>query len=299
VIRPTCLALLAALALPVSAVGQGDPVRSDPPAGLAHPPGMEELKIPSGGTMMNGFIYLAAGAGAHPTAVFLHGYPGNERNLDLAQAVRRAGWNALYFDYRGSWGSGGTFSYGNALDDVAAALAFLRSPDARTKYGVDAGRIALVGHSFGGGLALLAEARDARVACAVSLAGFNAGAAGREPRMREGLLGYFRATMDPASGPIHADADQAIAELQAHAAEWDLVSLAPALKNRPVLLVAGTRDPENNATRRALTDALHAAGATHLRSVEWNDDHPFSAHRLALSDLLVRWLGAECPAPRG
>ena len=37
-------------------------------------------------------IVLAAGAGTHPVVVFLHGYPGNERNLDLAQAVRRAGF---------------------------------------------------------------------------------------------------------------------------------------------------------------------------------------------------------------
>ncbi|MFD3266336.1 hypothetical protein [Phenylobacterium ferrooxidans] len=32
---------------------------------------------------------------------------GNEKNLDLAQAVRRAGWNAAAFNYRGSWGSPG------------------------------------------------------------------------------------------------------------------------------------------------------------------------------------------------
>ncbi|MDO8912512.1 MAG: hypothetical protein Q8N10_08825 [Phenylobacterium sp.] len=32
---------------------------------------------------------------------------GNEKNLDLAQAVRRAGWNAVTFNYRGSWGSPG------------------------------------------------------------------------------------------------------------------------------------------------------------------------------------------------
>jgi hypothetical protein len=36
----------------------------------------------------------------------LHGFPGNERNFDVAQALRRAGYAALVFHYRGSWGVG-------------------------------------------------------------------------------------------------------------------------------------------------------------------------------------------------
>ncbi|HEX8246281.1 MAG TPA: CocE/NonD family hydrolase, partial [Longimicrobium sp.] len=129
--RPSLVgAACAALMAPALLAAQ-----ADPPRDLRHPPGMEELKIPSHGTGMNGLIYLAQGAGPHPVVVFLHGYPGNERNLDLAQAVRRAGYHALYFDYRGSWGSGGTFGFQNALDDVSAALAWLR--ENRARFGID------------------------------------------------------------------------------------------------------------------------------------------------------------------
>src|SRR6478609_9465849 len=81
----------------------------------AQPASMDELAIPSHGSRMNGLVYLASGAGPHPVVVFLHGYPGNEKNLDLAQAVRRAGFDAVYFDYRGTWGSGGTFLFGHGL----------------------------------------------------------------------------------------------------------------------------------------------------------------------------------------
>jgi pimeloyl-ACP methyl ester carboxylesterase len=65
---------------------------------------METFQIPSHGALLNAFVYVAAGAGPHPAVVLLHGFPGNERNLDLAQDMRRAGWDVLYFDYRGSWG---------------------------------------------------------------------------------------------------------------------------------------------------------------------------------------------------
>ena len=63
----------------------------DPPHDTAHPARMEVLHIPSGGMKINGVAYLAPGAGTHPTLVIAHGWPGNEKNLDLAQAVRRGG----------------------------------------------------------------------------------------------------------------------------------------------------------------------------------------------------------------
>jgi len=291
--RSTLAALLLA---PSAAAAQADPVRADPPRDAAHPAGMEELKIPSHGSRMNGFIYLAQGAGPHPVAVFLHGYPGNERNLDLAQAVRRAGWHALYFDYRGSWGSGGTFGFGNALDDVAAAVAWLRSPETVAKFGVDAGRIALVGHSMGGWLALQAPARDPGIACTAALDAWNLGAFGKLARAHpeRDAAAYFRETTDAESGPIRGDAAGMLREAVANADAWDFTGQAPALRNRAVFLAAST--PEADSARVALTQALRAAGAAHLRSSHYDDDHPFSAHRIALAEELVRWLATDCVA---
>ena len=76
---------------------------------------------------MNALLFVAAGKGPHPTVILMHGLPGNERNLDLAQAIRRAGWDVLTFTYRGAWGSAGDFSISNAMEDTAAALDFARS----------------------------------------------------------------------------------------------------------------------------------------------------------------------------
>src|ERR1700733_14387228 len=108
------VAALAVAALTSSALAaQQTPraVYTDPPHDKAHPARMEVLHIPSGGVKINGVASLASGAGTHPTFVFFHGLPGNEKNLDLAQAVRRAGWNAITVNYRGSWGSPGQFRF--------------------------------------------------------------------------------------------------------------------------------------------------------------------------------------------
>ena len=87
------------------------------------PAGMNELFIPSGNATIAGFIYRANGIQKHPTLLMLHGYPGNERNLDLAQIVRANGWNVIYFDYRGSWAAG-TIQFTNCVQDVVNVVAF-------------------------------------------------------------------------------------------------------------------------------------------------------------------------------
>ena len=85
-------------------------VISDPPADPVQPATMAWPDIPSHGAKMYSVIYIAAGEGPHPTVLMLHGFPGNEKNLDLAYSMRRAGWNVLVPFFRGAWGSGGSFS---------------------------------------------------------------------------------------------------------------------------------------------------------------------------------------------
>src|SRR6478735_5430489 len=102
------------------------PATEDAPIDKSAPAGVTAFVLDSAGSGMNALMYTAAGAQPHPTLLLLHGFPGNEQNLDLAQAARRAGWNVLTLHYRGSWGSEGAFSFGSAAEDARTALAFLR-----------------------------------------------------------------------------------------------------------------------------------------------------------------------------
>ena len=77
--------------------------------------------------------------------ILLHGFPGNEKNLDLAQAMRRDGWDVVYFDYRGSWGSPGDFSFTHSMEDTEAAIAYVRDTANAKKLRADPGIIVLVG----------------------------------------------------------------------------------------------------------------------------------------------------------
>src|SRR6516162_2821516 len=71
-------------------------VTTDPPENQANPATMTELAIPSHGGTIIGVVYIGEGAGPHPTVVLLHGFPGYEQSLDLAESMRRAGWNVIF-----------------------------------------------------------------------------------------------------------------------------------------------------------------------------------------------------------
>src|SRR5579871_1051079 len=142
--------IILVLATSTVVFGQSVPrsIFTDPPADAKHPAAMVVLHIPSHGLLINGVVYTPAGSGPHPTIVICHGLPGNEKNLDLAQAVRRAGWNAVTFNYRGSWGSPGSYKFAHNLEDADAVLAYIRDPANAAALQVDAKRIAIAGHSM-------------------------------------------------------------------------------------------------------------------------------------------------------
>lgn len=116
-------------------------------------------------TVLAGDLWQPLEGNEWPGVVLLHGF-GSDRREMARSAVELAqrGIVALTFDLRGHGQSGGVYGE-DPVDDVLAALAALaRQP------GVDAKRLALVGHSMGGRLVLLAAAREPIVAATVALA---------------------------------------------------------------------------------------------------------------------------------
>jgi uncharacterized protein len=272
-----------------------DPVTSDPPRpDSANPASLAELEIESMGARMNGLFYLASGPGPHPVVILLHGFPGNERNLDLAQAIRRTGTNVLFFNYRGAWGSGGRFSFANSLDDVAAAVHFARSAESVRQYHSDPERVVLLGHSMGGWLAILGAAADSSIKCAGALDYWNVGSDGRllrADKREDSLFTAYADWLTARGGPLRGDSGRTLtSEIKEHAEAWDVDNSAKTLRTRPVLLISTTVNPY----RATFTAALESAGARKVTAVNWKSDHSFSALRIKLARTVVEWLHRSC-----
>jgi pimeloyl-ACP methyl ester carboxylesterase len=289
------LSLALCLAAPAAAQ-QASLAIADPAPDAAAPAGQDAFVLPVKDGAMNAVIYTAAGTAPHPTLLLLHGFPGNEQNIDLAQAARRDGWNVLTIHYRGSWGSPGRFSFGNAADDAHAALAYLRTPAVVAKYHIDTARIAVAGHSMGGFLAADAAADDKAVIGLFLLDAWNIGASARLLSTDAGKKAWH----DEASGdlpPLAGTSEAALAqEMMAAPDRFDLDKRIVAYGKRPIAIYGATRGIGDGNKDYMAT--ARAAGNTQVIGAIWATDHPFSDKRIALSKVLVFWLDTIAPPQR-
>lgn len=268
-------------------------ITTDPALDKAYPAAMETFQIPSHGAMLNALAYIAEGAGPHPVVLLLHGFPGNEKNLDLAQAIRRDGWDVVYFDYRGSWGSPGDFSFTHSIEDTQSAIAYLRDSAHAKKLRSDPADIVLIGHSMGGFMARYVGAQDPAIKAVGLISAADMGVdkvqslkAGQEKEAAANLAAHLAAEgMAPLAG---CTPESLAKEIIANAADWNVPNLAPKLASRPVLVITSNDGlaPSNDA----FVAALHKAGATDITTVHLTTDHSYSDQRIALQKTVLETL---------
>src|SRR5438105_1643802 len=279
------LLMLPVMTPPAAGAAPANAAITDPPRDPAFPAHNQQLLIPSHGVGLNALLFVAGGKGPHRTVILMHGLPGNERNLDLAQAIRRCGWDVLTFTYRGAWGSPGDFSISHAMEDTAAALAFARSPEA-AKLGIDARHIVLAGHSMGGATAAMTAAGTSGLDGLILIDAWNiAGGTSRRAKSRDEMVSGF----NDFGNSLHGASPETVAdEVISKRSQWDLVAAAAHLSRIPILTV--TARFGGAIPNRAVTSALRRAGNRRLTAIEMNTDHPFADHRIALAKAVVGWL---------
>jgi pimeloyl-ACP methyl ester carboxylesterase len=288
------LAVAVLLAVPLAAqtsAGNSLPVPT--------PASMQQMILPSHDSMLLGVFYLAAGAEPHPTAVILHGFPGFEQNLDLAQALRAQGWNVLAMHYRGSWGVKGDFSFAHAAEDADAEVRYVLDPANAKKYRIDLHRVIVIGHSMGGYMAASAAAHNPQVAAAVLISAWNIGAdyesrrhLGSDPPTVENEAKELE--RDSNLLPLSGTSGEALArEIHDHPQELNFNNLAPAIASRPVFVITASEGlaPSDHA----LVEALREAGDVHVSERHWDTDHSYSGERAELSNAILQWAQENLP----
>jgi pimeloyl-ACP methyl ester carboxylesterase len=278
--------LAVSMAVPLAALPSADePVK--------YPAAFQKMLVPSHGSNLLGVMYLAAGAGPHPTAILFHGYPGYEQNLDLAQALRTHGWNVLAMHYRGSRGVKGDFSFAHAAEDADTQVSFLLDPANVQKYRIDPHHVTVMGHSMGGYMAASAIAHNPQVAGAVLISAWNIGADYETHRhVSEGEVTIENeakglgdeANLAPLSG---TNASELAREIHDHQKELNLLNLVSAITPRPVYVI--TANEGLAPSDHALVEALRKSGDTRVTEQHWESDHSYSGVRPELIDAIERW----------
>jgi pimeloyl-ACP methyl ester carboxylesterase len=258
-----------------------------------------QMLLPSHGSTLLGIFYLAAGPSRHPTAIILHGFPGFEQNLDIAQALRSRGWNVLAMHYRGSWGVKGDFSFEHAAEDADTEVQYLLDPANAQKYRVDTHRILVIGHSMGGYMAASAAAHNPQVAGAVLISAWNIGA---DYESRRHVGGNAPTVQNEAKSleedgnlvPLAGTSGEALArEIRDHQQELNFNNLAAKIAPRPVFIV--TANDGLAPMDHGLAEALQKAGDTHVSERHWNTDHSYSGQRAELIQAIWNWTQSQFP----
>jgi len=264
--------LLAAILLLVTPVVLGQEVRAGSP---------EIVEFPSGKLHLKAFLWRPSGQGPFPAILFSHGSGGPDAlhtsGMTLTEAAEKLGpvfvkhGYAFLFPCRRGQGLSvdqGKFMQdtlkqeetakdpearqrlqlalmtGPQQDDTLAALSFLR-----TLPRVDARRIGLIGHSFGGQLTLLAAERDRNLRAAVTF-GAAANSWAKSPELQNRLL----AAVDSLTFPlmlIHAANDYDTTPGRELAAELQRLHKTHVLKIYPA--VGKTSDDGHNLVYNAIS----------------------------------------------
>lgn len=233
-------------------------------------------------------IYRAGGAGLHPTVLLSHGFPGIEKNFDLAQALRRIGFHVVLYHYSGSWGSDGAYAYAHNLEDADTLLEFIET---NTTYGFDKERLFVAGHSVGGFVTAQLLAAHPELKAAVLLAPCDLG----------GVMGFAddtepkRLLMDIfEGGPIWLNGTSPAAlyeEVFANQASYRIGALLKRFGKRPVYCLGAVQDECCPPAAHCLpwVEELKKMGGNVVYEA-LDTDHSFSDIRLQMIEKTAKFL---------
>ncbi|CAN5298397.1 hypothetical protein BH23BAC2_BH23BAC2_25590 [soil metagenome] len=243
---------------------------------VEYPATSEEITITIGNDSIAAFAMLAAGKEKKETVILVHGLPGNERNLDLAQDLRRNGRNVIYFNYRGAWGSQGEFLFSNLTEDVKHILDFFSNPENSEKYRIQADSFILFGHRTGGGVALLSGAQDNRINKIALYSPWNYG---EEPKPNEEQLKEFYQYVIKPAFMLNTEQESFTEDFNSNWESFDLKQYKNKLNTMKILIL-----DENDRNKNWIED---------IGNIEYQimkTDHSFSNKRLELIEIVSNWL---------
>jgi pimeloyl-ACP methyl ester carboxylesterase len=258
-------------------------VLSDLKWDITSPARSTELFIPSGNSQIAGLIYSANGLQKHPTLLLLHGYPGNERNLDIAQIVRSHGWNVIYFNYRGSWGSQGKFSFKNSVEDVVNVVAFCNKYQDSLK--IDTSNIVLFGHSMGGWVVLKALQELPTIKKGFALSTWNIGDYYKNVSTKKEML---RLANDPNGVGKYFVLNTSLKDLYTPVLQdqtyFNLLNDAKSLADKKIIMI------DEHEKNSQLAAKMKESNKSYFDYSVWQTDHVFTNKRISLINKIITFL---------
>ena len=250
---------------------------------------------------LKGKFFLAEGKGLFPTVILLDGFPGNESDvLGIGKQLSKSSFNALTFNYSGTYKSGGKVSWDNMQSDIGAAYEFLLQSENINNYNIDTSNIYLGGWCTGGGMALTYAAYHQEVKNVFSITPsdqikFMKIYVGN-PEIKKIIDKSFDEITYP-KGHLRFEKGATPKEIAETGIDkinhiYNLKQCTPLLAKKNILLIGGLDDKQTTMEIfiMPLYRALQNQSAANVQFLTFQDDHYFRKSHLELAKEVITWL---------
>ncbi len=248
------------------------------------------ILMPGNRGWFNALLCHAGTDKKRPAVLLLHGFPGNDKNLDMMEALRRCGINVLTMNYSGSWGSPGPFLFKNVLEDAKTALEFLQ--DNADEYCIDKDNIFVAGHSMGGFATLHTTAACDGIKGSIAFAPYDFGLQYKLGKENGGddWTNVHELVRDGVQ-QLDTDYDTLMKELEENPG-YQFSAIAEKLAKKPLLVIEAGLDicaasSEKNHSRY-LAEYLEPYAPADFELVSIPTNHSFADTRLALCETVAK-----------
>lgn len=241
---------------------------------------VEDITFKSNTFELKGRIYRPAKEGKYPAVAICHGYPGDTKNMDLAEEIALNEIVVLIFYYQGAWGSEGTYRFSNLVPSTIDALSYLKSLDF-----VDPERVGLISHSMGAIPMTNVMVEDKSIKTGVLMAPASDIS---KWLVKEVLDNVFPILRGMANGKLaYGDEEEFKKDMSKSPLGLNPMDKVSEIE-APILFTVGSAD---NVTHPDDCKALYEK-ATQPKKWALIDgaDHGFSEHRLILQKKVLEWL---------
>ena len=263
----------------------------------------EKINLTSGGYALNAFFYGHTGSELKPTVILLHGLPGNDESpLDLAVNLNKSGFNILVFNYRGTFTSEGFFNNFNCMDDLDAALVWLKHPQHMMQYKIDTSLIVVCGYSFGGCIVMTRALTNPVIQYVVSVSGLDQSVSLKSigsDSLKQAAFESRASSLAAPAGPVKFNPDvnfhDQVNYMISRADDFDVVKYAERLKDKKILFISGWFDTTTLIEENLLPlyRKLHALGANNTSIEVFNTTHRYLEVRPELANTIAAWIKTQ------
>ena len=244
---------------------------------------VEDTVISCDGVRLLGRLYRPREEALYPAVAVCHGYPGDTKNMDLAEELAINGVVVLIFYYMGAWGSEGEYRLTNLVPSTAAAVKYLRDLNF-----VDPDRVGLVSYSMGAVAVTKCMSMDRSLKTGVLMAPASDLKPWSEEPYLENIVPVF---LKMAEGKLVGWTEEKLREdVKVAASELNPIETVKKI-HAPLMVVLGTNDTlAIPSDIRRLYEAINEPKK--LVEIE-GADHGFSEHRVPLQKAVIGWVSSH------